>query len=202
MGRALERDVNVIYLLENTATGKKYVGKSGLSGEQRFWRHRNNAIVRNLSGKLYNSMRKHGVDKFTVRELATASSEFVNMLEAHYILIFNTQKPSHGYNLTSGGDGGNLREGKKNSEAQKIAASNANRGRKWTPEQREVLMAARKKQADERRGQKRPEITGANSVLFGKKRTPETIAKIIATKIAKGLITPKKDTSCLKSKAA
>jgi group I intron endonuclease len=186
--RAKEREVHTIYLVENTITGKIYIGKTGLNGQRRLYKHKGNAIKRNLPGLLYNSMRKHGVDNFTVRELGHTSKQFINMLEKLYILIYDSQNKDVGYNMTAGGDGGAIGVGRKLSEARKIAVGNSSRGRKWSPEQREVLMAARKKQADENRGKPRPEMQGRVGPMKGKKQKPESIAKQLATRRALGQI--------------
>jgi group I intron endonuclease len=188
MGRALERKQYVVYLITNSVTGKVYVGKTGFDGPKRLRKHIGNALKRNLPGLLYNSIRKHGPEVFSVRELGKTSKAFINQLETIYILIFRSQDKAIGYNMTSGGDGGAICVGRKISEEHKAKVSASSTGRKWTPEQRVVLMAARKKQADERRGKPRPAMAGENNVNFGKKRNPEITAKIIATKKAKGLI--------------
>lgn len=188
MPRAKERNEHIVYLIENVVNGKVYVGKTGLTTTRRFSQHKSNALNANLPGLLYNAIRKHGGDKFTIRELGRTSSEFINMLETLYILIFNANKRQVGYNLTTGGDGGRTRMGATLTDEQKARIGEANKGRKWTPEQREVLMAARRKQGDERRGSKRPDLAGKPGPMKEKKHRPESVKKMLETKLSRGLM--------------
>jgi group I intron endonuclease len=95
-----------IYVITNTITGKKYVGKTKLSLWRRFTEHMCNAR-RGVSFYLYHSMRKHGTNAFTIDSLEeVATVEELNAAEQHWIAKLKTQDPAFGYNMTAGGDGG------------------------------------------------------------------------------------------------
>lgn len=96
-----------VYCITNNATGKKYVGVTTKGYKNRFAGHVRHS--RKSSGNcsaLYNAMRKHGQESFTVDLIDTASSfEEMNNLEREHISALNTLYPN-GYNLTDGGDAG------------------------------------------------------------------------------------------------
>lgn len=185
MPRAKERQEHIVYLIENLVNDKVYVGKTGLNPQRRFGQHLKNA-ANGLPGLLYNSIRKHGEEWFSIRVLGKTSSTFVNHMEKMYILIYDSQNRDKGYNLTSGGDGGITRVGHKITEAHKEAIRKSSTGRKWSPEQRIVLMAARAKQSIGRKGVPRPDLKGRASPMKGRKHSPESLAKQLATKFANG----------------
>jgi len=185
--RKLQRKDNIIYLIENQITKKVYVGKTGWTAKRRLLKHLDNATLRNQSSLLYNSIRKHGRDVFTISVLETCPESEANNREIFYIAEYESfTDRSKGYNLTAGGDGGATRTGQKCSEEHKAKVGLANKGRTWTPEQRIVLMEARRKQGDERRGVPRPELKGRVSPNKGKKMSPESLAKQLATRLANG----------------
>lgn len=92
-----------IYVITNTINDKKYIGQTRCGLKARWRAHKYNALTRKENTYLYNSIRKYGIEYFTMDEIDTADNlEKLNKLESHYIKKFNTM--TLGYNLTSGGD--------------------------------------------------------------------------------------------------
>jgi group I intron endonuclease len=94
----------VIYAIVNTVNGKRYVGQSrqGLARRKSEHVHRFNLGERDH--KLYQAMRKHGLESFQFEVLCHARRpEYLDGLERHFIERFNCFQ--RGYNMTCGGDG-------------------------------------------------------------------------------------------------
>ena len=94
----------LIYKITNRITGKIYVGLTTMSLSDRWNDHK--SCSRNpakYTSALYCSMRKHGVENFTIEVIDTAATlEELNIKERTYIKAFNTLVPN-GYNLDNGG---------------------------------------------------------------------------------------------------
>ena len=106
----------IIYLIEHTSSGKKYVGQTlshrlnrgryrpfGAIG--RFHDHTSAATrntKKNQCSYLYNAMRLYGCDAFKMTELESCDRETADSCEQHYISHYKTLYPN-GYNLTTGG---------------------------------------------------------------------------------------------------
>lgn len=94
-----------IYKITNIVTNKNYIGKTSIGYLKRFDKHKLNAS-KGINRRLYDSMRFHGTDSFTITLLYTASNnEELSLKEIELIAEYNTLMPN-GYNMTSGGDGG------------------------------------------------------------------------------------------------
>lgn len=94
----------VIYKITNTVTGKLYIGLTSVSLRERWTNHKSNCKNPDkYTSALYCSMRKHGIDNFTIGQIDTATSlEELNIKEQTYIKALNTLAPN-GYNLDDGG---------------------------------------------------------------------------------------------------
>jgi group I intron endonuclease len=126
-----------IYLIRNTVNGKVYVGQTRLLLKRRWGGHKN-AANRGNGAYLYQSMRKHGWDKFEVLPLFHAfSAEYLDDLERYFISLFRSNEGQFGYNATSGG----LSQG---TPTQAAIEKNrlAHLGRKSSPETREKIRRA------------------------------------------------------------
>lgn len=92
-----------IYLIENSVNLKMYVGITSKSVEARYRQH----LKRVNAGenyKLYNAMRKYGVENFTYRLIDVASDwQDACKKERFYIAKYNSR--DNGYNMTLGGEG-------------------------------------------------------------------------------------------------
>lgn len=108
----------VIYVIEHTASGKKYVGQTvthrknhnryrpfGAAG--RFSHHVSEAIcnTKHKSGHLLGTdIRAYGKDAFTVSTIELCDKSVLDEREIYHITALNTIYPQ-GYNLTKGGKG-------------------------------------------------------------------------------------------------
>ena len=108
----------ILYLIEHTASGKKYVGQTlshrknhdryrpfGATG--RFRDHISEAInntKRKQCTYLNNAIRLYSAEAFTVRVLEDCEREVMDQREIHYIAEYSSLFPT-GYNLTTGGKG-------------------------------------------------------------------------------------------------
>ncbi|MCO4784427.1 GIY-YIG nuclease family protein [Marinomonas atlantica] len=81
----------VVFKITNNVTGKHYVGTSFNSGFQRFEQYVE-AANEDLDYPLYEEIRTHGVDAFSVEELfETNDKEELYELEQDYIVIYNAE---------------------------------------------------------------------------------------------------------------
>lgn len=91
-----------IYCITNKINGKKYIGKTERTLEDRFEGHLRGAKYGNQT-YLYRAMRKHGEDNFVIEQIEECQN--VDEREQFWITEFDTLIPS-GYNMTKGGTGG------------------------------------------------------------------------------------------------
>lgn len=110
MSMGTPRDyIGYIYCITNHLNGKQYVGQTNVSVDSRYNEHIRCAIKTESHLLLYRSIRKYGVDNFSVDTIDTVSAEsaselkaLLNELEIRYIAELNTYMPN-GYNMTKGG---------------------------------------------------------------------------------------------------
>jgi group I intron endonuclease len=86
----------MIYLITNTVNGKRYIGKTTQTVEQRWYQHCKNAEYGHTT-YLYKAIRKYGKDNFIVEKLCEG-------LDDEEVMLISDLKPE--YNMTVGGDGG------------------------------------------------------------------------------------------------
>lgn len=89
-----------IYRITNHITSQCYIGKTTNTIEKRFARHISNAL-RGDETYLYRSMRKYGVENFSVDIVEETNAQELNEREIFYI-----QEISPELNMTVGGEGG------------------------------------------------------------------------------------------------
>ena len=116
------KDVNIseamgvcgIYRIRNKINGKVYIGQSRNIG-RRLYGHMQasrNEKDHRFQNPIYKAIRKYGADNF-VFEIIHRCDQIVmqfeiDELEKDYIRKHNSASPKHGYNATTGGDGGIL----------------------------------------------------------------------------------------------
>jgi group I intron endonuclease len=99
---------NVIYLITNSANGKRYVGQTRTTFQTRWLAHRHYATTSKPYGKthttmLSRAMRKHGFEAFEFRLVEVCEPDQLNDREAYWIAEYGTMVPN-GYNLSAGGN--------------------------------------------------------------------------------------------------
>ena len=104
---SLTRD-NIIYKV-TSPSGKVYIGKTSMKLENRIICHKYDAYTRNSKRAICNAIRKYG-DNMIWEILQSNISSYgeTNFLERKYIKEYKSTNSKFGYNLTEGGDGGQL----------------------------------------------------------------------------------------------
>lgn len=97
----------IIYKITNQVNNKVYIGLTTETLSRRWSGHLQ--AYKTCKRHLYNSMRKYGIDKFTIEEIDRANSfKELGELERKYIKQYNSQNPDKGYNITAGGESNQL----------------------------------------------------------------------------------------------
>lgn len=86
-------------------SGKSYIGITSKTTEERWAKHKEQAIGKRTAGVLYAALRKYGYETFKIKTLVIADDwEYLCHLEKKVICLYNTKAP-FGYNVTDGGEG-------------------------------------------------------------------------------------------------
>lgn len=99
----------IIYLATNNKNGKLYVGK--LYHKKSLESYWGSNVAKALKGYehkpyLYSAIRKHGPEAFSVKEIEKCNThEELCAAETKWILLYRSNDPEFGYNLTTGGEG-------------------------------------------------------------------------------------------------
>lgn len=159
----------LVYKIINLTNEKVYIGKT-IDLANRKKKHRYH-YQKGTNRYLYDAMRKYGIThfKYEVIEYCDSESE-MNEREIFWISNYNSNNKKFGYNMTTGGDGGDVYSSLPPARQKEMGRriSEANTGRKVSSE-------TRKKIGDAHRG---------------KTLRPETKAKIRKTLIEKGCKPP------------
>lgn len=95
-----------IYIIKNFANGKLYVGQTILEVRKRFNTHMQEAFDKKKKEYdfcLSRGIRKYGRDAFDVAILAdNVPKDQLDLIEAHYIDLYDTTNPDIGYNMSKG----------------------------------------------------------------------------------------------------
>lgn len=193
-----------VYVITNLINGKQYIGITCISVKRRWYAHKCMSRDASKCGLLQKAMRKYGEDNFSIEEIACARNwEDLCVLESIIINDRGTFKPG-GYNLTTGGEGN---PGWKPTQQYIERQRKAQTGKRWTEERKKLhsersphkgkqapwlaTPEAREKSAagsSARRGYRhKPESIEKMSLrAVGLKKSPEAVAKSVASKRKKG----------------
>lgn len=171
-----------IYKITNKINGKVYIGQTMRNIKERF----NEYQSLKTNPYLKKSFNKHGIDNFSFEVIhETKNLSELNDLEILYIKQFDSTNRGKGYNLDAGG--------RNASPSQETLAkmSAAHKGRKQTADWTEKRIAKAGSADAKKYGSPKTEEEklamsekgkGENAYWFGKKRDPEMVARMAATK--------------------
>ena len=147
----------VIYRITNNINGRIYVGKTERRIEERWARHQRDALTSHRP--LYNSIRKHGAENFSIDILEVcATTEELTEREKYWIKELNAEHSFGNYNMTEGGEGGFvLKHNPNRAEIYKRQALSRT-GQKRTPEQRANMASAATKRQQSYTTEQKAEI--------------------------------------------
>lgn len=153
-----------IYVIQNKINLKIYVGQTK-SLKRRWKSHRDRLANKNYNHPLYNSIRKHGIENFSMQEIENFDNlDDCNEAEEFWINFFQSRNREFGYNIAFGGNN------KNHSDETKMKLSKIKTGTKLSFETKQKMSMSR---------------TGNKNGMFGKKHTPETIEKMRLAKEGK-----------------
>ena len=186
-----------VYMITNTVNQKHYIGIS-------IHEPVNGRIKRHLAGYggnrlLTHALKKYGKESFTYEILEqNVFPDLLPSLEVSYIAKLNTVAP-HGYNLTTGGDGGKVpceetrkkmsksQKGRKHTEVTKRKISEKNKGEKNPNYNKTASEETRRKMSRRRKGRKLSQKTrqemserqkGEKNHFYGKNLSKEHKRKL------------------------
>lgn len=128
----------IAYEITNTITGRRYIGITSKGVDARLKQHFRYAAGGKSMAIIHQSIRKHGVSAFTIREIASALSwSDLQRVECDLIVQEGTMQPA-GYNLMPGGDGGPTMLGRKLTKTQSanLSVAKLKTWASYTPERR------------------------------------------------------------------
>lgn len=109
---------NYVYIIKNFANGKIYIGKTERDVNKRFREHIQESRAKDSPTYNYclsRAIRKYGAQAFDVAILAdNIPDDLLDIVEAHYIDMYNSCDPNIGYNISKGhSDNSNVDEYRK-----------------------------------------------------------------------------------------
>ena len=92
-----------IYKITNQINGKVYIGQS-IDIKKRWQQHKQEATRERYQTKLYNAIRKYGIENFTFEVIEECTSLELNERETYWIEYYQSYISTIGYNMNTGGD--------------------------------------------------------------------------------------------------
>lgn len=143
-----------IYIVQNIINNKIYVGQTR-NPKDRWRQHNYDCFTKQSSGRLYNSMRKHGSDKFNFIIIEEHTIKTIDDAEKFWIEFFRSYDDNYGYNIEGGGSTnkivspetrkklGDSMRGKQHSRESKLKNRESHLGKIHTKETKEKMSASR-----------------------------------------------------------
>lgn len=186
----------IVYLVTNEVNGKQYIGFTTQTLKRRWYLHCWQS--KQARTPLHRAILKYGRNAFAVQHIASASN-WVDLQHLERLLITQYRTKGRGYNVTTGGEGGDASSGRKRSAAHIEAIKKAHTGKVVSEETRqrlrEIGMRAPVTQAmldglargrASRRGKPNPATAERNRLRRGIHLSPEHKEKLrITTKRAR-----------------
>lgn len=132
-----------IYKITNQINNKIYIGQTKKTIEERFNAHIKKAQIY-TNRYLYDAMNHYGYSNFKIELLEECDDILLDEREIYWINYYQSNSKTFGYNMTSGGGGGDTWTNNPHKEETSQKIRNANLGSKRTPEQRARMSAAQK----------------------------------------------------------
>lgn len=157
---------NCIYMYTNKINGKRYVGKAQdfLKRKQGHIYSSYNKNDRNYNVPFHRAIRKYGIESFETTILKeNLTEDEMNYWEIYYIEEFDLYaKHKKGYNVASGGIGGNPYAGKTEEEIEEIRRklSETHKGKKLSEETKQKMSESHKGKC---KGKERNDMKGNNN---------------------------------------
>jgi len=93
-----------VYCIENKLNGKKYVGVTTKTIEERYEKHIQGSRSKGNKLDIQKAIKKYGKENFTIKEIDSAST-YEEMMEKEKYWIIKLDTKNKGYNATDGGEG-------------------------------------------------------------------------------------------------
>ncbi len=177
----------MVYLATNSRNGKRYIGQTSKTLDQRRKNHEKNARGGRRS-RFYSALRKHGADAFQWRVLdPTRNKAESDAMEIFCIRFYETRNPSYGYNLTAGGEGmSNPSDETRRRMSDAHKGHTQNRGRRFSGQIRENMIARLQGSTGNLGHHHSPEAKAKmRAAKLGKQHTPEHIERIRQSLLAR-----------------
>lgn len=173
-----------VYLITNKVNNMKYVGITCQGAEKRYRGHLGSADGNTSQAPLHIAIREFGKSNFSMQVLeSNISQEEARDREKYFIELYDTLEP-HGYNTYRAGMGG-----RRHSDEARQHISDRLKGHKFSASRnekvRKAMIAREYKQAwsDNLSKAMLGKCAGEKNPFYGKKHTPEVLAKIQSTKL-------------------
>ena len=160
----------IIYKTTNILNNKIYVGQDS----------KNNPNYLGSGKYIWNAIKKYGIENFKKETICECNTkEDLNKKEIHWIKTLNCMSPN-GYNLTTGGEGGDTFSNNPNKEEIRLKVSNAGKGKNMgdkNPMSNPIFLEKMKKRLNE--------VSYKWSGENNPSKRPEVIQKIRESKLGK-----------------
>lgn len=95
--------MGIIYQIYNNINDKVYIGQTMYPLNKRWGDHLSRARGTESCTRLYNAMRKYGLEQFHIKIIEECPNEKLNEREIFWISFYDSMNPKKGYNMTPGG---------------------------------------------------------------------------------------------------